>query len=329
MNDLAAIHKSAAEASNRRKIVNLAFFTQTPSSPGDRYERLSASMIEATTGRDVAALSDAANAIAPMSMFGTLRRGTDNRIVMRYWRPKGFGAHRFDEPELPDLLLPEATGSLQASADELRSPETAALDAILSFMDVGRLVTIPSHHSPSVRFWLGVRDAAPLDPDRLQRLVNLAELGSAILIGTDASASERERLQRLEGAAELLPELFSVLDIRKVFGRVSEIARKVLPHDVVGLGMYSDDFSEITLYACSCPMPVGEPVVVKNEYPLVTTKLVGSPRASRSLSRRAGARHRCRPRGIPVVAAHPDSIRRSPHRRHQFHELRGGQVHAA
>jgi hypothetical protein len=123
-------------------------------------------MIEATTGRDVAALSEAANAIAPMSMFGTLRRGTDNRIIMRYWRPRGFGAHRFDEPEVPDLLLPEATGWLQASADELRSPATAALDAILSFMDVGRLVTIPSHHSPSVRFWMGIRDGSPLDSDR-------------------------------------------------------------------------------------------------------------------------------------------------------------------
>jgi len=99
-------------------------------------------MIEATTGRDVAALSEAANAIAPMSMFGTLRRGTDNRIVMRYWRPKGFGAHRFDEPELPDLLLPEATGWLQASADELRSPATTALDAILSFSDLPLRITV-------------------------------------------------------------------------------------------------------------------------------------------------------------------------------------------
>ncbi len=103
--------------------------------------------------------------------------------------------------------------------------------------------------------------------------MSLAELGSSILTGSDASASERERLQRLEGAAELLPELFSVLDIRKVFGRVSEIARKVLPHDVVGLGMYSDDLSEMTLYACSCSMPVGEPVIVKNEYPVVTTRV--------------------------------------------------------
>jgi two-component system NtrC family response regulator len=93
------------------------------------------------------------------------------------------------------------------------------------------------------------------------------------LIGSDSSASERERLLRLEGVAELLPELFSVLDIRTVFGRVSEISRRVLPHDVVGLGMYSDDYSEMTLYACSSSMPVGEPVVVRNEYPVVSTRV--------------------------------------------------------
>jgi transcriptional regulator with GAF, ATPase, and Fis domain len=230
-------------------------------------------MIETTAQRDVTALTEAANAIAPMAMFGTVRRGSDNRVLMRYWRPKGFGAHRFDPSEVPAMLMPEATGVLQASCEEARAADSSALDAILDFMNIGRLVTIPSHHSPSVRFWMGLSDSAPLDADRIQRLVHLAEFGSSVLIGSDPSASERERLQRLEGAAELLPELFSVLDIRKVFGRVSEIARKVLPHDVVGLGMYSDDFSQMTLYACSCFMPVGDPVVVKNEYPIASTSV--------------------------------------------------------
>jgi transcriptional regulator with GAF, ATPase, and Fis domain len=230
-------------------------------------------MIETPAQRDVSALAEAANAIAPMVMFGTTRRGSDNRTVMRYWRPKGFGAHRFDDPELPAMLLPEAVGVLQASLDEIRSARSESLDAILGFMNIGRIVTIPSHHSPAVRFWMGLCDHAELDAARVQRLVDLAEFASAVLIGTDPSAWERERLQRLEGAAELLPELFSVLDIRKVFSRVSEIARKVLPHDVVGLGMYNDDLSEMTLYACSCHMPVGEPVVVKNEYPVASTRV--------------------------------------------------------
>jgi transcriptional regulator with GAF, ATPase, and Fis domain len=230
-------------------------------------------MIETSEQRDVTALTEAANAIAPMAMFGTIRRGSDNRVVMRYWRPNGFGAHRFEAAELPPMLLPEAVGVLQMSSTEMRTDGREALDAILGFMNIGRTVTIPSHHSPAVRFWMGLSDAGPLDADRLQRLVALSEFASSVLIGSDPSASERERLQRLEGAAELLPELFSVLDIRTIFGRVSEIARKVLPHDVVGLGMYNDDFSEMTLYACSCSMPVGDPVVVKNEYPVVSTRV--------------------------------------------------------
>ena len=65
MNNLASNNPGRTGSADRLKIANLAFFAQTPSSPGDRYERLSASMIEATTGRDVAALSEAANAIAP------------------------------------------------------------------------------------------------------------------------------------------------------------------------------------------------------------------------------------------------------------------------
>jgi len=230
-------------------------------------------MIDTSARRDISALTEAGNAIAPVAMFGTLRRGSDNRIVMRYWRPNGFGAHRFDQAELPAVLLPEAVGVQQASSAEIQSPGTDALDAILTFMQVGRLVTIPSHHSSAVRFWMGLCDAAELDAERIQRFLELTELGSSVLIGSDAVASERERLQRLEGAAELIPELFSVLDIRSVFGRVSETARRVLPHDVVGLGMYNDDFSELTLYACSCRMPVGEPVIVKNEYPLVSTRV--------------------------------------------------------
>jgi two-component system response regulator AtoC len=273
MNELHGIRAGAVETSNRGKIVNLSFFAQRPSSRGDSYERLPVSMIDSTTRRDASALAEAANAVAPMAMFGTIRRGSDNRVLMRYWRPNGFGAHRFEDGELPEMLWPETSGVLQASSRELQTPTTAALDSIHEFMGIARVLTIPSPHSSAVRFWMGLRDEEALGEDRVQRLVSLSELGSSILVGSDSSASERDRLQRLEAAADLLPELFSVLDIRIVFGRVSEISRKVLPHDVVGLGMYSDDYSEMTLYACSRSMPVGDPVVVKNEYPVVSTRV--------------------------------------------------------
>ena len=143
MNNLQEISSEIGGAVDRAGIDNLSFFAQSTSSISDTHGRLSVPMIESTTHRDVAALTDAANAIAPMAMFGTLRRGSRNSIVMRYWRPNGFGAHRFDPEELPRLLMPEAAGTLQSSSEEIRSGETAALDA-----------------------------------DRLQRFASLAEFGS-------------------------------------------------------------------------------------------------------------------------------------------------------
>jgi transcriptional regulator with GAF, ATPase, and Fis domain len=62
-------------------------------------------------------------------------------------------------------------------------------------------------------------------------------------------ASEIERLRRLEALEELLPTLAGVLDVRDVFGRVSEIAQRVLPHDALGLIRLSDDRRYIMPYA--------------------------------------------------------------------------------
>jgi transcriptional regulator with GAF, ATPase, and Fis domain len=58
---------------------------------------------------------------------------------------------------------------------------------------------------------------------------------------TDDDSSELERLRRLEVLGELLPTLASVLDVRTVFFRISDIARRVVPHDALGLVRFTDD----------------------------------------------------------------------------------------
>ena len=49
------------------------------------------------------------------------------------------------------------------------------------------------------------------------------------------AAVERQRSAEIEGSAELLRTISGVLDIRTVFPRVSEIARKMLPHDALAM----------------------------------------------------------------------------------------------
>jgi transcriptional regulator with GAF, ATPase, and Fis domain len=50
-----------------------------------------------------------------------------------------------------------------------------------------------------------------------------------------------ERLRRLDALDELLPTLAEVLDVREVFARIGEIAKRVIPHDALGLVLVSED----------------------------------------------------------------------------------------
>jgi GAF domain-containing protein len=60
---------------------------------------------------------------------------------------------------------------------------------------------------------------------------------------------ERSQLARLEALDELLSTLAGVLDIRDVFERVSAIARKVLPHDMMSLPLLTEDNGSIVIHA--------------------------------------------------------------------------------
>src|SRR5260370_834699 len=62
------------------------------------------------------------------------------------------------------------------------------------------------------------------------------------------AAVERERSAIIESSVELLREISGVLDIRTVFPRVSEIANKVLPHDLLSM-MFHDELGNIVLEA--------------------------------------------------------------------------------
>jgi transcriptional regulator with GAF, ATPase, and Fis domain len=64
------------------------------------------------------------------------------------------------------------------------------------------------------------------------------------------SALEYDRAANLESSVELLRAIASVLDIRTVFPRVSEIASKVLPHDLLTMS-FNDRNGEVVLQAAS------------------------------------------------------------------------------
>ena len=70
--------------------------------------------------------------------------------------------------------------------------------------------------------------------------------------------AEVDRLRRLAVTDEILPTLTGVLDIRAVFGRLSAIAQRVLPHDALGLPVISDDRQAVIPYALAGALANGD-----------------------------------------------------------------------
>src|SRR5262249_35230450 len=99
--------------------------------------------------------------------------------------------------------------------------------------------------------WIGTSDPNPLTSDQMVRLGRLAEESAGLVNRPILPDEASERLRRLELAAEMLPALLRVLDVREVFDRLSTIAKRSLPHDLLTLGLLTDDLSEVMMYARS------------------------------------------------------------------------------
>jgi len=86
--------------------------------------------------------------------------------------------------------------------------------------------------------------------ERLAGYVAVALSHQRLAEETRHAAVERERAATIESSVELLRAIADVLDIRTVFPRVSEIAKKMLPHDRLTL-MFQDQNGHIVFEAAS------------------------------------------------------------------------------
>lgn len=84
-------------------------------------------------------------------------------------------------------------------------------------------------------------------------------------------SAEVEELRRLKAVDGLLGTLTGVLDVREVFDRVSEIARPVLPHDALLLGMVTPDRQSIRVWAHSA---VPDGITIPEVVPLPDPELL-------------------------------------------------------
>jgi transcriptional regulator with GAF, ATPase, and Fis domain len=110
------------------------------------------------------------------------------------------------------------------------------------------------------------------------------------------SAALRERAAHLDMLDALLLTLTGVLDIREVFGRVSEIARAVLPHDAMAIAFVLENPPRLRVHALSgfddiggsfeAPMP--EPALITEPWDYRIMDLPDEPLYARSPTVAAG-----------------------------------------
>ena len=71
--------------------------------------------------------------------------------------------------------------------------------------------------------------------------------------------AEVDELRRLKAVDALLETLTGVLDVREVFDRVSEVSRRVIPHDALLLGRLTPDRQSVRVWAHTA-VPDGVPI---------------------------------------------------------------------
>ena len=166
------------------------------------------------------------NAIVPLSALGFSRSISPHRTSFTYWYPLGIGAQ-----------IAEGSGA-----------ETA--ESLLRFFGAERVLTLPLPEcAQPTSAWLGFGSSAPLSDAQAGAVNAAARRAAAVLDGDEPLDSKLDRLWRLDAAAEMVTALTDAPDVRDMFEQISEIARKVLPHDAVELPVVTDDRQHIIPFA--------------------------------------------------------------------------------
>ncbi len=215
-------------------------------------------MLDLPSRTALTALSDRAAAALPCRAVGFVRALEDARAWVLQVAPNGVSTHVVPQASLPRALRPDASG---VEVEVLQRHDGNAIEWQLASLDIRQVVATSLPDAQPTRFWIGTGDATPPTSGEIAAVADVAAAAAGMLdvpLSADAAA---ERYRRLDLAAELLPTLLHVLDVREVFNRISAAANRALPHDLLVLRMFSEDLRLNTIFAGSGEAPVAGPPV--------------------------------------------------------------------
>jgi transcriptional regulator with GAF, ATPase, and Fis domain len=174
------------------------------------------------------------------------------RTSILYSYPFGLGEFVLPADAVSSAVVPGTTGRQGVGAAALDANPGGAFEMFLGQGHVRRLVAVDADAAAEpLRFWVGTLDEGELTDNQWHELEALAARGRETWHAPETEQSELARLRRLESTAALEPAVLHALDVREVFDRLSEAARRALPHDLLLLRLFSDDLTNITVYARS------------------------------------------------------------------------------
>jgi transcriptional regulator with GAF, ATPase, and Fis domain len=195
----------------------------------------------------LAALGEAVNSIVPAAAFGFTRRMDDGRVSIFHIYPQGLGEWLVTDDLMPKLVAPSSDEAQQADLAALTLDPNGAFERFLSDNGVGRVLSMPVPRCAPARMWVATAGPAPLSADQVARLMQVADASHDVFT-TDEEALVKQ-LHRLELAADVLPTLLGVLDLREVFDRLSMAAQPAMPHDSMVVILFDEPLTKFSVYA--------------------------------------------------------------------------------
>ncbi|HRY42741.1 MAG TPA: sigma 54-interacting transcriptional regulator [Thermoanaerobaculia bacterium] len=214
-----------------------------------------------------ARVAGAARRVLPFDAAGVVRI-VDGPALLSWGLATPDGAEagrRYGRDDVSPLLWPGAASPRRideaaVALDATRQADRELLDAGMRSMLVA---TIVRGDVPIGDLWFASRAPRGFGPADEPTAQAIADILSATLEHERLAEEERRRIRRHRELDSLAPALARALDVREVFDQVSAIAREVLPHERMTLGLLSEDRTENRMWAVS-----GDRDWVPDSYPI-------------------------------------------------------------
>jgi transcriptional regulator with GAF, ATPase, and Fis domain len=198
----------------------------------------------------------------PLLGLGMLQWDGPTGAVLNYVDSTGITAHRIARQDVPEGVRPgiSAPGRLVSGDAALPPFGVLGTRVLLEGLPASVRAALPVEQALAVPI-PGVARAATLivglpardEPGEPLRtaISTLAQDAASLLDGREPPHDELRRLRGLDAIESVLPTLISDLDIRQVFAGLSEATRGGIPHDLLSVGTFSEDLTEVYTYACA------------------------------------------------------------------------------